>query len=51
MFHGYTLVLIGELRGARIPVPPLPHIPGRGPIVPPGLLGNLGSFAKSLGPS
>ena len=28
MFHGYTMVLIGELRAARIHVLHLPHIPG-----------------------
>ncbi|KAL0008419.1 hypothetical protein SO802_009921 [Lithocarpus litseifolius] len=59
--HGYTMVLIGKLRVARIHVLPPPYIPGRGPIVPPyepgympappGLLGDWGSFAQSQGPS
>ena len=46
---------------AHIHVLPLPHIPGRGPIVPPykpgymptppGPLGSWGSFAQTQGPS
>ena len=61
MFHGYTMVLVGELRATRILVPPPPHIPSQGPIVPPyepgymlallGSLGCWGSFPQTQGPS
>ena len=45
MLHGYTMILVGELRVAHILVPSSPHIPGRGPIIPPFYLGYI------LGPS
>ena len=35
MLHGYTMILMGKLRAACIPVSPSSHIPSRGPIVPP----------------
>ena len=35
----------------RIPIPPLPYIPGWGPIVPLGSLGSWDSFAQTQGPS
>nr|POE80654.1 hypothetical protein CFP56_39291 [Quercus suber] len=47
MLHGYTMILMGELRAARIPISPSPHIPGRGPIVP---LYELGYMPTSPSP-
>ena len=35
MLYGHTMILVEELRVARIPVPPSPQILGRGPIIPP----------------
>nr|POE96251.1 hypothetical protein CFP56_59534 [Quercus suber] len=59
MFHGYAMVLIGELRASHIPILPPPYIPNRGPIVPlykprymPAPLcplGNWGFFAQTQG--
>ena len=55
------MLLIGELRVARLLVPVAPKIPNRGPIipmfelrcmpVPPGPLGCQGSFTQASGPS
>ena len=60
MLHGYTMILMGELRAACIPVLPSSHIPSRGPIVPlykskymPTPLSPLGGwdfFAQTQGP-
>ena len=61
MLYGYTMILAGELRAARIPIPPSPQIPSRGPIIPPyepgnmpippGPPGGLSSFVQTSGPS
>ena len=61
MFHGYTMVLIGELQVAHIHVLPSPYSPDRGPIIPPyepeympaplGPPGGLDFFAQTQGPS
>ena len=60
MVYGYTMVLTGELRVARILVLPPPQIPSRGPIIPSHELGYMpirsgppvgwGSFAQAPGP-
>ena len=57
MSHGYTMILMGELRVARIPILPSPHIPSWGPIItsyefrympaPPSPLGDWDSFAQT----
>ena len=57
MLHGYTRVLIGELQALWAYIPPSPHMPGWGPIIPPGKteympapLGSWGSFAQAPWP-
>ena len=61
ILHGYAMILIGELRVARIPILPSSHIPSQGPIVPSYELGYMpaplgppsswGSFAQTQEPS
>ena len=57
MLHGYARVLIGELRALQTYIPPLPHMPGRRPIIPlgetkymPAPPGSWDSFAQAPWP-
>jgi len=33
LLYRYISILIGEMRGHRMPVPPVPHILGRDPLI------------------
>ena len=57
MLHGYARVLIKELWAFWAYIPPSPHMPGRGPIIPPseteympGPPDSWGSFAQAPWP-